>query len=214
MFITGTDTGVGKTIITLALAKALRQDGLDVGVMKPISCGPAAENDALFLKKLLKIDDPLELINPIKFKEPLAPYAILRKPRSPSVPRASGSRDSFAGFRKTIFQAYKELKKRHDVVLVEGAGGVMVPITKDYFVVDMIKEFDLPTIIVARAGLGTLNHTLLTIMKLRDYKIDIKGVILNGYKGDDLSEKSNADIIEELGKVKILAKVKDYKRKR
>lgn len=193
-FITGTDTGVGKTFVTLLLARQLLAVGVDVGVMKPISSGPAKNSDALLLKKALKLKEPLDLINPIRFKQPLAPYSAAKM----------GNRKLKMG---KIFKAYKKLCAKHDLVLVEGIGGALVPITKNYFVVDLIKELHLPVIIVARAGLGTINHTLLTIEALRRRKIKIAGVILNGFQNKELSERTNATIIAELGKVPILAKI-------
>lgn len=195
LFITGTDTGVGKTYVTCYLAEKLRSAGLGVGVMKPISTGPAAEDDALYLKKKLKLDDPLELINPIHLKHPLAPYSAARLERK--------KLDL-----KKIFKAFKELEKRHDTILVEGVGGVAVPITKDYFVIDLIKDMKLPVIIVARAGLGTINHTMLTIGALIDCKIEIAGIIINGFRGKDRSEKTNAEVIEKLSGVPVLERLK------
>lgn len=193
VFITGTDTGVGKTFVTLLLARYFQEQGIDVGVMKPISTGPKKENDAILLKKKLGLKDPIQLINPIHFKLPLAPYP------------ASGFSNRFD--LKKIKKAYKELKKRHELVLVEGIGGVMAPITKDYFVADLIKDFSLPAIIVARAGLGTINHTLLTIEALRKRKIKIMGIIMNGFKGKELSEKTNAEVIAQLSGVPIYGKI-------
>ncbi|MFH1542843.1 MAG: dethiobiotin synthase [bacterium] len=195
IFITGTDTGVGKTYITALMAQSLHDQGLDVGIMKPISCGPQKENDAVILKELLNIKDDLGLINPIQLKDPLSPYAAAKKEKK----QINLDR---------IFSSYKRLAKEHDMVLVEGVGGVLVPIEKEYLVVDMIKDFNLPTIIVARAGLGTLNHTLLTIEALKKRKCKIKGIVMNGYTGKEISEKDNAEIIHELTGIPILAKVK------
>ena len=195
LFITGTDTGVGKTYVTCHLAEKLRGEGVDIGVMKPISTGPAGEDDALNLKKKLKLSDPLELINPIHLKHPLAPYPAARlEKRKINL--------------KKIFSAYKELAKRHQTVLVEGIGGVAVPITKDYCVIDLIKDMGLPVIVVARAGLGTINHTLLTIGALIDCRIEVAGIIMNGFTGKDKSEKTNAEVIEKLSRVPILEKLK------
>ncbi|MBI5400451.1 dethiobiotin synthase [Candidatus Saganbacteria bacterium] len=199
MFITGTDTGVGKTFVTSLIAQHFRSDGLDVGVMKPISTGPANENDAVWLKKTLQLDDPIDLINPISLKHPLAPYP-------------AATMDNRQLTMSPIFKAYKKLCKLHDMILVEGIGGVLVPITKNYFVADMIKDFGLPTIIVARAKLGTINHTLLTIAALKKRKIPILGVIINGYTGKELAEKTNAQMISKFGKVPILAKILWQKR--
>lgn len=195
IFITGTDTEVGKTFITALLAQYLIGQDIDVGVMKPISCGPKKDNDAHLLKKQLQLKDTLDLINPIHLKLPLAPYIaaklLKRKTRL-----------------SNIFSAYKKLSKKHDLLLVEGIGGVLVPITKKYLVADLIKDLKIPAIIVSRAGLGTLNHTLLTIEALRKRKVDILGVIMNGFTGKELSEKTNAEVISSLSKVPVLAKIK------
>lgn len=194
-FITGTDTGVGKTYVTIFLAELLKKEGLEVGVMKPISCGPQRENDALYLKRKLKLKDPIRLINPIHLSFPLAPYPAsqMQKKKISLSP---------------IFSAFRKLSKRHDCLLVEGIGGVLVPIKHDYLVVDLIKDLGLPTIVVARAGLGTINHTLLTLEALKKRKIKIYGVIFNGFTGKDLSEKTNAEVIEELTGIPIMAKLK------
>jgi len=193
IFITGTDTEVGKTVITAGLVKHFRSQGINTGYMKPISCGP--DNDAVYLKKLLGLKDPLKLINPVSLPHPLAPYtsARLAKKRISLI---------------KIFKAYKKLKKEHDLVLVEGVGGTLVPITRNYFVADLIKDLKLPTIIVARAGLGTLNHTFSTIEALQSRKIEILGIILNGFKGKERSEKTNADDIAKISGLPILAKIK------
>lgn len=213
MFITATDTGVGKTIITLALARSLMEKGIKVGVMKPVSTGPAKENDAVLLKEILQLDDPLDIINPVHFEKPLAPYAILKKQetRNPSTVLGAGkiqTNDKTQNIKRSIFTAYEKLKKRYAVVLVEGIGGVMVPVTRNYLVLDLIQDFGLETIVVARAGLGTINHTLLTLEQLKSRKIKIAGVVMNGYTGHDLSEKTNHKVIEDLGGVKVLAKIK------
>jgi dethiobiotin synthetase len=195
IFITGTDTEVGKTFVTILLALHFKEEGFDVGVMKPISTGAQKNDDARYLKKILELNDPLELINPIHLKHPLAPYT------------AANLLNKEINLKK-IFSAHKKLMKSHDITLVEGIGGALVPITKKYFVVDLIKDLKLPAIIVSRAGLGTLNHTLSTIEVLKRRKIDILGVVMNGFRGKELSEKTNAEVISKLSGVPILAKIK------
>ncbi|MBU0629642.1 MAG: dethiobiotin synthase [Candidatus Margulisbacteria bacterium] len=193
IFITGTDTGVGKTYVTQYLAEEFRKEGLDVGIMKPISCGP--DNDAVLLKKKLKLKDPIHLINPIHLKPPLSPLAASRLEKKKIN-------------LKPIFAAYRELAKRRQMVLVEGVGGVAVPISTNYCVIDLIKELKLPVIIVARAGLGTINHTLLTVGALKDQEIEIMGIIINGFRGKELSERTNAQMIEELSGVPVIGRLK------
>jgi dethiobiotin synthetase len=193
IFITATDTEVGKTVISAALVNFFRNQGINAGYMKPISCGK--DNDAVLVKKLLKLKDPLSLINPISLPYPLSPLAAARKAK-----RKINL--------KKITKAYAALRKKYDLVIVEGVGGALVPITKKTTVADLIKQLNLPVIIIARAGLGTLNHTLLTVEALKRRKIYIHGIIMNGYRGQELSEKNNAEIIYQLTKIPILAKIK------
>lgn len=189
IFITGTDTGVGKTIVTAALGLALQKQGLNVGVMKPFQC---SGNDAQFLVKTLGIKDDIKLVNPYYADEPLAPgIAFKRKKEKINL--------------KKVFAAYQELKKRHDILLVEGAGGLLVPIKDKYLVADLIKDLNIPAIIVARAGLGTINHALLTEKHALKADIDILGVVINGYRGNNLAEKTNPKVLRQLLSVPILA---------
>jgi len=193
IFITGTDTEVGKTFVTAELAKELRHQGLSVGIMKPVSCG--LNNDATYLKKRLNLDDPQELLNPYNFPLPLCPYA-----------NELEEKKKISFKKEKIKTALKKLKKKYDVVLVEGVGGILVPIKKNYAVENLIKYLNLPVIVVSRAGLGTLNHTLLTIQRLKSKKAKILGIILNGFRGN-LSERTNPKILEELGKVPVISKI-------
>ncbi|MBI5777880.1 MAG: dethiobiotin synthase [Planctomycetes bacterium] len=164
-FITGTDTGVGKTYITARLCNMFRQAGLDVGVMKPVSTG--GRDDALYLLKHTGLKDPLDWVNPIYFKPPIAPtIAAKLAGRSIKINK--------------IFSAYKKLKTIHkDGILIEGVGGALVPLNKNYLVADLIKELRIPAIIIIRPTLGTANHTLLTIEALKTRKIPISGFIVN-----------------------------------
>jgi len=192
IFITATDTEVGKTLISAGLVNFFRNQGIKTGYMKPISCGH--DNDAVFVKKLLNLKDPLSLINPISLPYPLSPLAAARK--------AKRKIDL-----KKIKKAFTILKKKYDLVVVEGVGGALVPMTEKIMVADFIKQLDIPAIIIARAGLGTINHTLLTVEALRKRKIKIQGIIMNGYRGSELSEDDNADIIYKITGIPILAKI-------
>ncbi|PIS29350.1 dethiobiotin synthase [Candidatus Saganbacteria bacterium CG08_land_8_20_14_0_20_45_16] len=192
IFITATDTEVGKTLIAAGLVNFFRNQGINAGYMKPISCGK--DNDAVFVKQLLKLKDPLSLINPISLPYPLSSLAAARKAKRKIE-------------LKKIVKAFTILNKKYELVIVEGVGGAQVPITEEFMVADLIKLLDIPTIIVARAGLGTIIHTLLTVKALQKRRIKIQGIIMNGYRGKGLSEESNAEIIFELTKIPILAKV-------
>ena len=185
IFITATDTGIGKTAVAAALGLLLKEKGLNVGYMKPFSAGGKCSADAALLIKTLKLKDPIAHINPYHFKNPLAPLPASRiEQRSIALPK--------------VFSAFKKLKRRHDFTIVEGIGGIMVPIKKNYFVLDLIKEMKLPVLLVARARLGTINHTLSAVKLLKQQNIKIAGIILNGIKRKDIAVMTNPKILHEL----------------
>jgi len=192
-FVTAIDTEVGKTFITAGLGSIAQAKGLSVGISKPISCGGI--EDAVFYKKKLKLKDSIDSINPIKFKQPLSPYAAMKTEKKK------------IDMRK-MQKSLKELAKDRDLVFVEGLGGALAPIKKNYYVADMIKDLRIPCIIIARAGLGTINHTLMTVNGLKKRKIKIAGIIMNGFGGKEISQRSNAQVIEELSGIKVIGKIK------
>ncbi len=189
-FITGTDTHVGKTITTAALALRLKSQGLTVGVMKPVQC---AGFDTHFLKKTLGFDDDLSLMNPFFAKEPLSPHL--------AMPRA-GIRFQ----RKTVQTSLNTLKARYDCVLIEGAGGLLVPITSKYNNADLAGDLNAELIIVSRLGLGTINHTILTIEAALRRGLKIRGIIFSASKAGlkTLPEQTNPTEIARLTGVKVL----------
>ncbi len=202
LFITATDTGAGKTLISGAIAKLVSQSGKNVGVFKPIATGcekakqKFISEDAEFLSHCANTNLPDDIITPIKFKIPASPFAC-EKAEKKKVDL------------ENIFDAYKQICRSCDFVIAEGIGGVKVPITDDFDVLDLAKALKLPVVIVARAQLGTINHTLLTIEAVRNKGLLLAGIIINGYdeETNDYAERSNAEIIKKLGKVKILAVV-------
>ena len=158
VFVTGTDTGVGKTLVTATLALGLMRLGRAVGVMKPIETGVSPfsveRSDAARLRAAIESEETLGAICPYQFEQPVAPLAA-----------ASAERRSIDP--GVIRQVYRLLASRYDVVVVEGVGGVRVPITPKTDVADLIVTLKLPAIVVARTGLGGINHALLTIDALR-----------------------------------------------
>jgi len=192
-FVTATDTEVGKTFITAGLAFVAQEKGLSVGISKPISCGGI--DDAEFYKSKLKLKDSIDSINPIKFRQPLSPYAAMKTEKIKIDIRA-------------IKGSVKKLIRPRDLVFVEGLGGALAPVKKNYYVADLAKALNIPCIIVARAGLGTINHTLMTIDELKKRKIKIAGVIMNGFDSKEPSQASNAKVIEELSGIKVIGKIK------
>jgi dethiobiotin synthetase len=196
-FITGTDTGVGKTVVTACLATLFKNQG--VGVMKPIEtgvdpkCSSAANSDAKFLMEVSGTTDTEEEVCPYRLKVPASPYQASQIAGTPIQPA-------------TILEQFKILQSRHNMMLVEGIGGLLVPITARYNVADLALEIGLPLIIVSRIRVGSLNHTLLTINAARQHGLKIKGIILNKQESGDLDEveKQQKTLIEELSDTPIL----------
>ena len=189
IFITGTDTNIGKTVIAAGLAGALKNKGYSVGVMKAVQSGAGIRNgklyspDAELMMQVIETKDEIELTCPYLLKEAMAPGVAAE---------IEGLEIDF----DIIKSAYKELEKRHDIVIVEGAGGIAVPIKKRFLISDLIKYMDIPVIIVARAGLGTINHSFLTIEYAKRSGIKIIGIIINDYRGGAVEEKSPGAISE------------------
>ena len=202
IFITGTDTGVGKTYVGAGLAAALRDQGIDVGVMKPAETGCRSRKgvlvprDALKLMKAGRVNDPMDLVNPYRFRDPLAPAIAAAR---------TGKRIEI----RRIVAAYRILARKHTCMLVEGAGGIMVPLTTSHQYLDLAGILNLPVIVVARPGLGTINHTLLTVMALRSRKLPIAGIVINHHskKITGLAERTGPRVIERLSGVPIIGHV-------
>ncbi len=202
IFITGTDTGVGKTFVTLGLLNAFKEEGLNVCAMKPLETGCRSRHgkliphDALRLMKESGTKEQLDIVNPYRFKLPLAP-AVAAEIEGVKIDK------------RRILTAYKHLLSKYDITLVEGAGGIMVPVYKKYLFLDLIKDLNLPLIIVALPGIGTINHTLLTIEAARRRGISVIGVIINYHsriKGD-ISVRTNPKAIESLGDISVLESI-------
>ena len=202
IFITGTDTGVGKTFVACGLIKAMKDKGLDVCPMKPVESGCRTTKGKLVpsdTNKLIKasgVNEPLDLINPYRLKHPLAPSV-------------AADIEGVKIERRKILSAHNRLSKKYDLTIIEGAGGIMVPVYKKYLFLDLARDLDLPVLIISRPGLGTINHTLLTIDALKNKGLDISGVIINSSENNrkGLSEKTNPEVIEKLGGITVLGSV-------
>lgn len=172
IFVTGTDTGVGKSIVSATLARLLRMNGVSVGVMKPVTSGCREENGELVS------DDALLLCQAagIQVSDDVAPYR-LREPIAPAeAARLDGVRIDFS----VIKAAFDRLVSAYQYVVVEGAGGLMVPLSGGLLVADLARELGLPLLVVARPGLGTINHTVLTCFAAQQMGLQVAGVIVNG----------------------------------
>lgn len=201
-FITGTDTGVGKTVVAAALAIVLRESGRDVGVFKPVASGCVrrreglVSEDAEFLAKAAEAPETLEEISPIRLEAPLAPTV--------AAARAGVETDL-----EPMWEAWRRLRDAHEILLVEGIGGILCPVTPAMSVADLAKEFRLPLLVVARSTLGTINHTALTIEAARARGLAVAGVVINRYNHEspDLAEMTSPDEIWRVTGARVLGLV-------
>jgi dethiobiotin synthetase len=195
LFVTATDTGVGKTVVTAGLALAFAGRGVDVAVSKPFQSGNLAtdpEGDAMRLKRLARLEDDVEDIVAYAFPEPLAPLVAARRSGVEISPEA-------------VVEHVRALAARHEAILVEGAGGLAAPLADAWTVADLAGELRLPLLVVARPGLGTVNHTVLTVSAARSAGLAVAGVVLNGAgPGTDRSVETNAELIESFARVPVL----------
>lgn len=203
IFITGTDTGVGKTLVAAGLLRVLRGAGVDAVPMKPVQTGCVrrrgvwvAPDLALSLKTagLDPSEDEIAHMAPYCFHPACSPHLAAR---------LAGRRISLLIIRR----AFRQLEGAHDLVVVEGAGGVLVPLDRQLTMVDMMKSLALPIVLVARPGLGTINHTLLSIHALRHAGLTVKAVVLNQSSSGRLGriERDNRKVIESMGAVPVVA---------
>jgi dethiobiotin synthetase len=203
LFITGTDTSVGKTVVAGALAAYLRSRGVKVGVMKPLESGclsgvrsrgkgkKITQSDSLFLKEMADSSDDIDLINTYAFQAPLAPGVAAE---------LEGVEISL----DRILDNFQKLSLIHELVIVEGAGGLLVPIARGKTMVDLIEILKASVLLVARASLGTVNHTLLSLSHLERRRIPVAGVVLNHVvRNGDLASQYNAKTLAEWTSVPI-----------
>jgi dethiobiotin synthetase len=185
-FVSGTDTDVGKTVVGCALVRGLRSAGIDVGVMKPFETGVDPDRgplDAIALSTAAGDPDPLDLVCPIRFALPAAP----------NVAAAAEGRTVDL---EIVRQVYTELSARHEFMVVEGAGGLLVPTTDTATMADLALDLGLPVLIVARGRLGTINHTRLSVEEALRRGLDLVGVAISHDR-----ELSHADA-ENLGSLR------------
>jgi dethiobiotin synthetase len=200
LLITGTDTGIGKTIVAASIAQILREQDYRVAVLKPAGSGCVhrreglVSEDAELLAHCANSRHPLDLICPQRYAEPLAPAIAAERAKQPLDWEA-------------INRSIKIMSRDSDVMIVEGIGGLLVPMDERRTFLDAAAEMKSPTVVVARPALGTINHTLLTLGGLRSREILVAGVVINRYPTDTpgLAEETNPRAIEKWGKVPILA---------
>jgi dethiobiotin synthetase len=201
IFVTGTDTGVGKTYVTALLLAELRRRGVRAAAFKPVACGAGGREDAEIFRKLMRNEVPLDVINPVFLRHPLAPSVAAKLERRP------------VDLRKIIV-TYRLLASAYPMVLVEGAGGLLVPVKNGYLMADLVRRLGLPLVVVARLGLGTINHSLLTVRQAQAMGLKVTGLVLNDTVGgrQGLAEKTNAQVVPQLCGVPLLGVMPHGKR--
>ena len=206
LLVTGTDTGIGKTLIAGAIAANLRKAGVRVGVLKPAASGCVrrreglVSEDAEFLAHCADAPHPLDIVAPQRFAEPLAPAVAAQ--------RMSVELDWEA-----IQRSMNMIARESDVLIVEGVGGIMVPMDAKHTMLDVARWLKLPAVVVARPNLGTINHTILTVNALRGAGVKVAGVMVNRYPAEmpGVAEETNPRAIEKWGKAPVLAIVPEVK---
>ena len=173
LFITSTDTDIGKTYVCAGIAHSLKKLNIDVGIMKPFACGIKqktgfSSNDLTILSKAAMVNDVEDLLNPFFFPIPASPYTAAKN---------LGVKINI----EHVIECFRKLDKIHDIMLVEGIGGIMTPILKDYAIIDLIKDLEANTIIVTSSKIGTINHTIMTCNMCKNMKIPVKGLIINNF---------------------------------
>tara|TARA_B100000029_G_scaffold146818_2_gene142143 strand:+ start:2976 stop:3671 length:696 start_codon:yes stop_codon:yes gene_type:complete len=200
IFITGTDTDVGKTCVTASIARLLHEKDIDVGVMKPFASGVDTNSDGIsddvrILMEYSNVKDSVNLINPYFFDIPSSPFDASRQ-LSVDIELSK------------IYDSFNELSQKHEIVLVEGIGGILTPILNNFFLVDLIKKLNLDTLIVANSKTGTVNHALLTYETCNRMGIPIIGFIINQITHEGYSLENLTTQIEQLTSKSVLASVK------
>jgi dethiobiotin synthetase len=201
IFITGTDTGVGKTFVACGMAALLRESGYRVGVMKPAETGcqerdgELVPEDAVRLKEASGCEEPLEKICPYRLKDPLAPSVAAER---------SGVTIDIG----LVQKLYGEISSKHDITIVEGAGGLLVPLLSHYTYADLAKLLKLPLVVVAANRLGAINHLLLTLEHASCRGLRVLGYVLNHLESrPSLAAETNAEALRFLTAVTCLGEI-------
>lgn len=206
LFITGTGTDTGKTYITSLLLKKLNESGYSCAYYKAAMSGNERDSngalipgDALNVRTVSGIDQPLEEMCPYIYENAVSPHLASRIEGSPVE-------------MSIVKENYIKLTAKYDHIIAEGSGGILCPLRYDdekIFLEDVIKMLGLPCVIVADAGLGTINSVVLTVYYMRSRNIPIKGIILNHFHKGDVMEEDNKEMCEALTGIPVIACVGD-----
>ena len=204
IFITATDTEVGKTFVSGLLIRTFLQQGIETGYFKPIASGCQLKNGVLLSEDLLYVESftntkmDHDLYCPVRYLNPLAPLAAARlEKRHVNM--------------ESIWESFEKLKRKYSCLVVEGIGGVMVPLKKDYLVLDMMVDIKFPALVVCRPALGTINHTLLTLQAIKSKGIPLLGFLTNGsMEKEDEAARTSPGLISSFSSVPYLGHVPIY----
>lgn len=198
--VTGTDTGVGKTVVTAGLVGVFCRHGLDAVAIKPVQSGAKVENgelvpeDVIFYRLAAGLTHPIDQLNLYRFAPAVSPHLAAELSGQKVDPQR-------------VVDFCQQALLRHQITLIEGAGGLCVPLSGPHFTVaDLARELSLSLIVVARIGLGTINHTVLTVAYARNIGLEVVGIIFNGLKPEEAgpTERDNPGIIAEMSGVPVL----------
>lgn len=202
IFIVGTDTDVGKTFVTAGLNYILRKNSHNAISYKPVQSGGIPKDDTFipgdidFIKKAAGLNEDHGTMNAYCFKAAVSPHI-------------AAELEDVRIDRQKIIEGYTELQAAHDYCIVEGAGGIVVPLIRDeYYIYDLVKDLDLPVLIVARAGVGTINHTVLTVNFLKSLGVEIRGIVINKYTGS-YYEDDNIEVLKAITGLDVVAVIDD-----
>jgi len=198
LFVVGTDTDAGKTFVTAGIVHILNKDDYNVCSFKPVQSGGILRNEKLipgdveFVKEITQIEEDSSSMNSYCLKEAVSPHL-------------AAEMENIKIDKNKILKDYKKLEEKYDYVVIEAAGGVIVPLIRDeYYIYDLIKDLDASVVVVARAGVGTINHTVLTVDFIRNKGIDIKGLIINGYN-NNFYEDDNIEVIKKITGLEVIS---------
>ena len=195
LFITATGTDIGKTYVSALICKQMKEEGFDIGYYKAALSGSndITDSDAWYVRERANLTDSYEEMVSYTYKHAYSPHLAAQIEGNPPD-------------MKVIKKSYKNISKNHEYMIVEGSGGIICPIRYDddkkIFLEDIIKELDLPCLIVADAGLGTINSAVLTIEYMKSKKIKIKGIILNRFEEANVMHEDNKEMIEKITNIK------------
>lgn len=203
LFVVGTDTDIGKTYVTALLLKRMLELGMNATYYKGALSGAEVVDkkliagDAKYVKDISGLEENIENLVPYVYKNPVSPHLAAKIEGNPVK-------------LDVVVEGYNKLAEKYNYIVMEGSGGIFCPISmgkEEIMLEDFIRELDIPTVLVADAGLGTINHTYLTVHYMKQKGIEIKGIILNNYDGS-LMQRDNEKMIEKLTGVKIISRVK------